>query len=100
MARNPAPPILTEDHWQAILKAAAPLSAAADLDRARRELDDCLRDYAGLRREPEDLKAAREEWRQADKLLTDLAHLYYRIKRRTPWTVHAIRSGHSGIFSR
>ena len=82
MARNPAPPILTEDHWQAILKAVAPLSAAVDIDRARRDLEDCLRDYAGLRREPEDLKAAREEWRQIDKLLADLAARYHRLKRQ------------------
>ena len=82
MAQKRAAPILTEDHWQAILKAAAPLSAAADTDRARRELVSCLRDYAGLRREPEDLKAAREEWRQIDKLLADLAARYHRLKRQ------------------
>lgn len=82
MAQKRAAPILTEDHWQAILKAAAPLSAAADTDRARRELESCLRDYAGLRREPEDLKAAREEWRQIDKLLADLAARYHRLKRQ------------------
>ena len=74
--------ILTEDHWQAILEAAAPLSAAADIDRARRELEDCLRDYAGLRREPENLKAARKEWRQIDKLVADLAARYHRLKRQ------------------
>ena len=82
MAQKRAAPILTEDHWQAILKAAAPLSVAVDTDRARRELEGCLRDYAGLRRSPEDLKAARKEWRQIDKLLADLAARYHRLKRQ------------------
>jgi len=89
VAQKRAAPILTEDHWQAILKAAAPLSAAADTDRARRELESCLRDYAGLCQASEgDLLAARKEWQQIEKLLTDLAHRYYLLKRRTPWTVH------------
>lgn len=82
MAQKRAAPILTEDHWQAILKAAAPLSATVDIDRSRRELEDCLRDYAGLRRSPENLKAARKEWRQIDKLLADLAARYHRLKRQ------------------
>jgi len=82
VARKPAPPILTEDHWQAILKAVAPLSAAVDIDRARRDLEDCLRDYAGLRRSPKDLKAARKEWRQIDKQLANLAARYHRLKRQ------------------
>ena len=33
--RKPAPPIISEEHWQAILQAAAPLSTAADVERAR-----------------------------------------------------------------
>jgi hypothetical protein len=40
--RKPAPPIITEEHWQAILQAAAPLSAAADVERARREMEEIV----------------------------------------------------------
>ena len=82
MAQKRAPPILTEDHWQAILKAAAPLSPAADINRARRELEGCLRDYAGLRRSPKDLKAARKDWQRIDRLLADLAARYQRLERQ------------------
>jgi hypothetical protein len=82
-------PILTEDHWQAILEAAAPLSSAVEVEHARRELEDCLYDYHGLRQvSVPDLLAARKRWRRIDRLLRDLAHEYYEIKRRTPWTVH------------
>ena len=82
-------PILTEDHWQAILEAAAPLSSAVDVEHARRELEDCLHDFNGMRQvSVSDLLAARKRWRRIDRLLADLAHEYYEIKRRTPWTVH------------
>jgi hypothetical protein len=107
--RKPAPPIISEEHWQAILQAAAPLSTAADIERARREMEDCLRDFDRLRQPPEillmrpkkpkeewqgvnklltkNLSAMRKEWQQIDKLLTALADRYYQLKRRTPWTV-------------
>ena len=89
--RKPAPPIITEEHWQAILQAAAPLSAAADVERARREMEDCLREFDVLRQPPEILlmkpKKPKEEWQGVNKLLTALADRYYQLKRRTPWTV-------------
>jgi hypothetical protein len=106
--RKPAPPIITEEHWQAILQAAAPLSAAADVERARREMEDCLREFDVLRQPPElvlkskkpkeewlgvnklvtkNLSAMRKEWQQIDKLLTNLADGYYQLKRKTTWNV-------------
>ena len=89
MARKLAPPILTEDHWQAILTAAAPLSAAADLERARQEIEYCLYDYAGLlHRSPKELAAARKDWQRIDRLLTELERLYYRFHHLTPLTIH------------
>jgi hypothetical protein len=82
-------PILTEDHWRAILEAAAPLSSAVDVEHARRELEDCLYDFDFLRQvSAPKLSAARKRWQRIDKLLAELAHEYYVIKRGTPWTAH------------
>jgi hypothetical protein len=80
-------PILTEDHWQAILRAADPLFPA-DPDRARREIEHCLHNFDVLRQPPEIFllmkpkkpkkpkgknvrrSKPKEEWRGVNKLLT------------------------------
>jgi hypothetical protein len=65
-------PALSDEDWQAALKAAAPLSKGAKLEAARRALTACLRDYQGLRISRDALRDAQAILQRIDRRVTDL----------------------------
>jgi hypothetical protein len=59
--------VLTDTEWRAIVKAIPP---GNDLERARRELEQCIRDYRGLRLNREKLLEARKQARHVAETTT------------------------------
>ena len=64
-------PVLTNEKWQAILEAAAPLPKDAKLKSARRALAACLRDYEQLHMSRDELRERQANWRHIDRLFTE-----------------------------
>ena len=92
-------PALSDERWQCILTAISPRPPTADLDRARREIDDTLNDYFNgldaFRRLPKgppndywqrQSKELRDDWRRLSALFEEAAPILFRIKRRIPWS--------------
>ena len=63
--------VLTNEKWQAILEAAAPLPKDAKLKSARRALAACLRDYERLHMSRDALRERQANWRHIDRLFTE-----------------------------
>jgi hypothetical protein len=62
--------IFTNDEWQAIVEVIPP---GKDLEQARRELTECIRDYRGLRLPRAKVKVAQKRAERRDKLATKVA---------------------------
>jgi hypothetical protein len=80
------PPAISDPQWQGILAKIGTLPPTADPDRARREIEEAISDFAG-RLPDKRLLAERARWRRIDALVSKLAHELLRLKRQTPWTV-------------
>jgi hypothetical protein len=81
--KRPDLPPLTDAEWQAVLTAIGPLPPAADVDRARLEINECIRDFSRLPVARGRLLAAREECHRAEKLLVELIFSFAALYRRT-----------------
>ena len=79
-----AVPFLSDETWDAIVAAAYPMTPDAE---ARAALDQCLHDHAGLQRDPQSIRAARDFWRELADLAERLGDMLLEAKLRTPWTI-------------
>jgi hypothetical protein len=86
---SPRAPVLSDEQWRTILEAVSPLPDNADLKKARRALEACLRDYRTYRsaHPRSKLSERRDTWRRINKLtiaLHDALTEEWRHKRWSP----------------